>query len=356
MQPFGQTPDGQTARLFTLENARGFRADITDFGGAVVRLFAPDRHGRLDDVVLGFDSVEGYAAHRSFLGALVGRYGNRIAHGRFTLDGVTYALATNNTPAGIPCHLHGGRRGFDVVTWEATPENTPGGRALRLRYRSRDGEEGYPGNLEVEVVYTVTDDNALRIDYTATTDRATPVALTNHSYFNLAGDGSGEILGHALTLHASHYTPVNAGLIPTGEIATVADTPFDFRSPHTIGERIERSHEQLRHGSGYDHNFVIDGSSATGTSRLQPAATVFEPKSGRILEVLTTEPGLQFYSGNFLDGSFTGKNGHRYARRCGFCLETQHFPDSPNQPRFPSAILRPGQTLRSQTVFRFSAR
>jgi aldose 1-epimerase len=355
VQPFGQTPEGRTARLFTLQNSRGFRVDVTDYGGAVVRIIAPDREGQLGDVALGFDSVEGYVAHQSFLGALVGRCGNRIAHGRFTLDGVTYPLALNNTPGGIACHLHGGLRGFDRVMWEAEPQTTAAGPALRLRYRSRDGEEGYPGNLDVEVTYTVTADHALRIDYVATTDRATPVNLTNHSYFNLAGEGRGEVLGHALTLHAARYLPVNAGLIPLGELAPVADTPFDFRAPHTIGERIGRSHEQLRHGSGYDHTFVIDGWEQQA-ARLRPAATVFEPQSGRLLEVLTTEPGVQFYSGNFLDGSFVAKHGHRYARRTGFCLETQHFPDSVNQPAFPSVILRPGETYRSQTVYRFSAR
>jgi aldose 1-epimerase len=347
VQSFGRTPGGATARLFTLANDRGFRVDITDFGGAIVRVFAPDRAGRLDDVVLGFDSVAGYAEHTSYFGALIGRYGNRIAHGRFTLDGVNYSLAQNNRPGGIPCHLHGGVRGFDKVVWSAEPAATKDGPALRLRYRSRDGEEGYPGNLEVEVVYTVTADNALRIAYAAKADRATPVNLTNHSYFNLAGAGQPSVLEHRVTLAASHFTPVNAGMIPTGEIARVDGTPFDFRTPHAIGERIGRDDEQLRHGSGYDHNFVLDGKG------LRPAATVFEPASGRTLEVLTTEPGVQFYTGNFLDGSLIGKHGHRYARGSGLCLETQHFPDSPNQPQFPSTILRPGQMLQSQTIFRF---
>jgi aldose 1-epimerase len=350
VSPFGQTPRGETARLFTLKNARGFRVDITDLGGAVVRILAPDRAGRLDDVVLGFESAAGYAAHTSFFGALIGRCGNRIAGGRFTLDGVNYTLACNNQPGGMPCHLHGGTRGFDKVMWTAEPFAAPEGQALRLRYRSADGEEGYPGNLSVEVVYTVTAENALHLDYRAQTDRATPVNLTNHSYFNLGGAGSGEVSGHVLTLNATHYTPVNAGLIPTGEIAPVDDTPFDFRTPHTIGERIERPHEQLRHGAGYDHNFVLGGEG------LKLAVTVLEPGSGRVLEVLTTEPGVQFYSGNFLDGSSVGKNGQRYGRRTGFCLETQHFPDSPNQPAFPTVILRPGTELRSHTVYRFSAR
>jgi len=354
--PFGRTPDGRAATLFTLENTRGARAEITDFGGTLVRLVVPDRQGRLADVLLGCDSAEAYAAHTAYLGALIGRCGNRIAHGKFSLDGQAYTLVTNNAPGGISCHLHGGTRGFDKVLWRAEPFESADGPALRLSYHSADGEEGYPGNLDVTVVYTLAADHALRIDYTATTDRATPVNLTNHAYFNLAGENSGDVLGHVLALAASRYTPVNAGLIPTGELAPVAGTPFDFRAPHTIGERIALPNEQLRFGAGYDHNFVLDKPAAAATTQPSLAATVLEPKSGRVLEVLTTEPGVQFYSGNFLDGSFVGKNGFRYARRTGFCLETQHFPDSPNQPAFPSIILRPDTTLRSTTVFRFSVR
>lgn len=352
MQSFGKLPDGREARLYVLQHPSGFAAEITDFGGAIVRLLAPDRTGRLADVALGFDSVERYAADSPFFGALIGRVGNRIAGGRFTLDGRTYALATNNSPGGRPCHLHGGNLGFDKVLWSAEPATRDGLPALLLRYTSRDGEEGYPGQLDVEVTYALTADCALRIDYAATTDRATPVNLTNHCYFNLAGAGHGDVLGHELTLHARRYTPVDPGLIPVGELAPVAGTPFDFTAPHRIGARIGDTHDQLRYGAGYDHNWVLD--SADGTLAL--AATLHEPASGRILDVLTTEPGLQFYSGNFLTGQLTGKSGATYAHRGGLCLETQHFPDSVNQPAFPTTILRPGETYRSTTVYRFSAR
>jgi aldose 1-epimerase len=347
MNSYGLTPEGHPTRLFTLANAAGFRADISDYGGTVVRLFAPDRAGRLQDVVLGCDRV---TQGTPYLGCIVGRVGNRIAGGRFTLDGVSYSLAKNNAPAGRPCHLHGGIVGFDRRRWQATEVPSTDGARLSLTYRSPDGEEGYPGNLDVTVDYTVTADNALRIDYTAQTDRATPVSLTNHSYFNLAGEGAGSILDHLVEMPSTHYTPVDAGLIPTGHLAPVEGTPFDFRRPQRIGARIDADHEQIRFGSGYDHNFVISGPAGA----LNRAAIVVEPASGRRLEVLTTEPGMQFYTGNFLDGSFTGKNGHAYGRRHGFCLETQHFPDSPNQPQFPSVILRPGQVLRSTTIYRFS--
>lgn len=352
MTLFGHTTDGREAHLYTLQNAHGLRAEISDYGGVIVRLFVPDRRGQLSDVVLGFDRLEDYLARSPYFGCIVGRVGNRIGNGRFTLDGQTYTLALNNRPGGIPCHLHGGLRGFDKVVWNAEPFAHADGEGLRLRYQSRDGEEGYPGNLDVTVTCVLGGDNGLRIEYTATTDRATPVNLTNHTYFNLAGEGAPAVLGHALTLNASAYTPVGPGLIPTGVIAPVNDTPFDFRAPHTIGDRIDRAHEQLRFAGGYDHNFVLDAPAGS----LALAARVFEPQSGRILEVLTTEPGVQFYSGNFLSGAFAGKNGHVYQRRAGFCLETQHFPDSPNQPHFPSVILRPGQSMQSTTVFRFSAR
>lgn len=351
MKSFGKLPDGREARLFLLEHGP-LRVEISDYGGTIVRLFTPDRRGQSADVVLGFDRVEDYVAHSPYFGALIGRCGNRIAGGKFTLDGKVHALATNNSPGGIPCHLHGGNVGFDKVLWQPTPFERDGVPGLKLTYRSRDGEEGYPGNLDVTVTYALVSDRALRIDYEATTDAPTPVNLTNHSYFNLAGEGVDDILGHALTLNATGYTPVNAGLIPLGRIAPVAGTPFDFTAPHKIGERIELPNEQLRHAGGYDHNFVLDG--ADGSLRL--AASVLEPLSGRVLEVLTTEPGLQFYSGNFLAGAFAGKKGHVYPRRAGFCLETQHFPDAPNQPGFPSVILRPGQTYRSTTVYRFDAR
>jgi len=302
-------------------------------------------------VVLGFDSAEKYAAHSAYFGCTVGRFGNRIAAGRFQLDGRTYTLATNNVPAGQPCHLHGGPGGFHRQLWSAELTNRDSNPALRLNYLSRDGEEGYPGNLSVTVVYSLTAEQALRIDYEATSDQPTPLNLTNHGYFNLQGEGSGDILDHAMKLQAAHYTPVNSGLIPTGEIAPVAGTPFEFRTPRKIGAFIGTPHQQLDYGAGFDHNFVLDAGQPA-----QPAlaATVDEPKSGRRMEVLTTEPGVQFYSGNFLDGSLVGKSGRPYPRRSGFCLETQHFPDSPNQPGFPNTILRPGQIFRSTTVHRFS--
>jgi aldose 1-epimerase len=355
IKPFGTLPSGQEAQLHLLENAHGVRTEICDYGGTVVRCLVPDRQGRVADVVLGFDRVEDYVAHSPYFGCLVGRFGNRIAGGKFSLDGRTYSLATNNSPADIPCHLHGGIKGFDKVVWRAERTGTKDEPALRLRYRSADGEEGYPGNLDVTVTYTLTADNALRIDYVATTDRATPVNLTNHSYFNLAGENSGNILGHVLTVPAGRYVPVDPGLIPIGQLAPVAGTPLDFTEPHTVGERIEALHEQLRFAGGYDHCYELDRPQKP-TNQPHLAATVFEPQSGRMLEVLTTEPGVQFYSGNFLNGSFAGKNGHVYQRRAGLCLETEHFPDSPNQPAFPSTILRPGETYRSTTVYRFSVR
>lgn len=352
MKSFGQLPDGRQTHLFTLENASGFRAEISDLGGTVVNLFVPDRTGQLADVSLGFDNAAQYHAQAPFFGALIGRYGNRIAHGRFTLDGVTYSLATNNSPGGIPCSLHGGVVGFDKVIWEARPVMVGGNPALILSYTSRDGEEGYPGKLRVEVTYTVTPENELRLDYQATTTKATPVNLTNHTYFNLRGEGVGTILDHVVVMRASRTTPVNAGLIPTGAIIPVAGTPLDFTSPHAIGERIDAADEQLKFGGGYDHNWVLDHQDGA----LALAATVLEPGSGRFMEILTTEPGLQFYSGNFLDGTLTGKSGKAYPRRSGFCLETQHYPDSPNHPDFPSTILRPGETLRSTTIYRFSTK
>lgn len=352
MKSFGQLPDGRQTHLFTLENAGGFRADITDFGGIVVNLFAPDKHGALADVSLGFDNAAQYLAESPYFGALIGRYGNRIAQGKFTLDGATYSLATNNSPGGLPCSLHGGKVGFDKVLWQARPATVAGNPTLVLTYVSRDGEEGYPGTLSVEVTYTVTPANELRIDYKATTDKATPVNLTNHTYFNLRGESAGTILDHVLTLRASRTTPVNAGLIPTGEIVPVAGTPLDFTSPHAIGERIDAANAQLQIGGGYDHNWVLDSQDGS----LALAATVHEPTSGRFMEVLTTEPGVQFYSGNFLNGTLTGKSGKKYPKRGGLCLETQHYPDSPNHANFPSTILRPGATLRSTTIYRFSAK
>jgi aldose 1-epimerase len=352
VQSFGAMPDGRPVHLYTLENKSGLRAVISDYGATIVSLEVPDRTGQSADVVLGFRTLEEYRTKSPYFGCIVGRFGNRIANGKFSLDGKNYTLATNNSPAGIPCHLHGGVQGFDKVLWTAEPFSRDDLPALRLRYRSADSEEGYPGNLDVEVVYAVTGDNELCIEYLATTDKPTPVNLTNHSYFNLRGEGQGTILDHELTIHAARFTPVTAGLIPTGEVAPLAGTPLDFNEPHRIGERIGHDNEQLKFGIGYDHNYVIDGS----VGELRPAATVKDPASGRIMNVLTTEPGVQFYSGNFLNGSTIGKSGQPHVYRSGLALETQHYPDSVNQPNFPSTILRPGQTYRTKTVYRFSAK
>lgn len=352
VESFGAMSDGRAVHLHTLENESGLRAVISDYGATLVSLEVPDRTGQVADVVLGFRTLEEYRTKSPYFGCVVGRVGNRIANGRFSLDGQEYTLKTNNFPAGIPCHLHGGERGFDKVLWTAEAFSRDGLPALRLKYRSVDGEEGYPGNLDAEVVYAVTENNELRIEYTATADKPTPVNLTNHSYFNLRGEGHETILDHELTIHAARFTPVTAGLIPTGEYATVAGTPLDFNEPHLIGERIEADNEQLKFGIGYDHNYLIDGPAG----ELRPAATVRDPASGRIMNVLTTEPGMQFYSGNYLDGKTKGKSGQPHAYRSGLALETQHYPDSVNQPNFPSTILRPGQTYRTTTVYRFSAK
>ena len=349
---FGRLKDGREASLYSLVNANGMKADVTNYGAIIVRLFAPDRAGRMDDVVLGYNSVEEYIAATPYFGAIVGRYGNRIAKGRFTVDGQTYSLATNNNPGGMLCHLHGGKVGFDKVLWTAEAllvDNTPG---LKLRYLSKDGEEGYPGNLDITVHYWLGNDNAFKIEYLATTDKATPVNLTQHSYFNLKGEGRGDILDHVLTLKASRTTPVDAGLIPTGKFAPVAGTPFDFTTPHTVGERIKTEDEQMKFGGGYDHNWVLDNQ----IGKLALAASVFEPSSGRTMEVWTQEPGVQFYCGNFLDGSNVGKSGRPYQYRSGLCLETQHYPDSPNQPNFPSTVLRPGAKYQTSTVYKFFAK
>ena len=352
-KPFGRLPDGRETHLHTLQNRSGASAAITDFGGILVRLLVPDRTGKLDDVVLGFDSVDPYVDRSPFFGAIIGRFGNRIGGCRFTLDGRTYVMAGNNTPAGRPCTLHGGNLGFDKVLWQAKPFTEPAAAGLRLTYRSRDGEEGFPGNLDVTVEYRLTDTNELRIDYAATTDKATPVNLTNHSYFNLRGEGRGDILAHVATFRAARMTPVDSGLIPTGSLTPVAGTPFDFSAPHAIGSRIDAADEQLVFGGGYDHNYVVDPQPG---AKLAFAAEVHDPESGRVLTMLTEEPGFQFYTGNFLDGTLVGKGGRAYVRRGGFCLESQHFPDSPNQPEFPNTILRPGQRYTTATVYRFSTR
>jgi aldose 1-epimerase len=348
---FGKTADGQDVDIYTLTNRRGAEARIITYGGAVVSLKVPDRRGHLDDVVLGFDTIEEYQKQSFFIGALIGRYGNRIARGRFRLDGVEYQLATNNPPN----HLHGGVRGFDKVVWKARPvdpqDKRRGGAALELTYLSHDGEEGYPGNLSVRVVYTLTDRNELLIDYSATTDKDTVVNLTQHNYYNLAGAGSGDILKHQLTINASRFTPTDSTAIPTGELRDVRGTPFDFTRPMEVGARISADDEQIKFGNGYDHNFVLDGRAG----RLRKAAELYEPSTGRVMEVWTSEPGLQFYTGNYLDGT-RGKGGKPYARRSALCLETQHYPDSPNHPAFPSTVLRKGAEYRSATVYKFSAR
>jgi aldose 1-epimerase len=350
-EPFGTTDRGETVRLYTLKNAHGIELTVLDYGGIIVSLKAPDRTGKLDDIVLGHDSLAGYERASPYFGAIIGRYGNRIARGRFTLDGRTYTLATNNGPN----HLHGGVRGFDKVVWDVAPFEGADSVGLILRYTSRDGEEGYPGTLHATVTYTLTSRNELIFDYLAATDRATPVNLTQHSYFNLAGDGRGDILGHVVTLNADHFTPVDSTLIPTGEIKSVAGTPFDFRSPTPIGARIDADDVQLRYGRGYDHNFVLNKGGKGGTDGdMTLAGRVYEPTSGRVMEIYTTEPGLQFYSGNFLDGTLLGKKGVVYRHRYGFAMETQHFPDSPNKPGFPSTILAPGGEYRSRTIYTFS--
>ena len=347
-EPFGVMPDGDSVQAFTLTNAHGMEVKAITYGAIIQSLKVPDRNGTLGDVVLGFDDLAGYLGETPYFGALIGRYGNRIGGARFTLDGATYTLAANNGPN----HLHGGIKGFDKVVWDAEAVQTTDGAGVVFRRTSPAGEEGYPGALTVEVTYTLTDADELVFDYLATTDAPTPVNLTQHSYFNLAGDGSGDILGHLLTLAASRYTPVDAGLIPSGEMASVEGTPFDFRTAHAIGERIGAADEQIRLGGGYDHNFVLDREGAASGAPVL-AARVEEPTTGRFLEVHTTEPGVQFYSGNFLDGTLTGKNGAVYQHRYGFCLETQHFPDSPNKPEFPSTILRPGEEYRTRTVLKF---
>lgn len=349
---FGRLADGREARLFTLENGRGLVAEVTDFGGIIVRLLVPDRAGRAADVVLGVDSAGEFEAKAAGFNSVIGRYANRIAGGRFTLDGKTYQLETNSSSGGVPVHIHGGRQGFNRRLWTATTTVRDGLPAVRLSLTSPDGDQGYPGNLQVEVLYSVTADGALRLDYTATSDRPTPLNLTNHAYFNLKGEGEGDILDHELTLRAARYTPVTPALIPTGELAPVAGTPFDFTRPRRIGERIAADHPQMAIGRGYDHNFVLDHrGDAPGL-----AALVHEPASGRVLEVLTTEPGVQLFTANHFAGRLVGKSGRAYPRYGGFCLETQHYPDSPNQAAFPSTILRPGQTFRSTTLFRFSTR
>ena len=345
-EAFGKLSDGQDAALFTLKNTNGMVVQITNYGGIVTKITAPDKNGNWEDVVLGFDSLSTYEKGHPFFGALVGRYGNRIAKGKFTLDGQEYKLAINdgeNT-------LHGGKKGFDKVIWNAKEIQKDSTVALELTYKSVDGEEGYPGNLQVKVTYTLSNDNALTIDYEATTDKSTVVNLTNHSYFNLSGMKR-DILGHELTLNANKMVPVNTTLIPTGNLLDVAGTPFDFNTPKLLGKDINQvDDEQIKNGGGYDHTWVIN---RTDSGNML-FAKVKDPENGRVMEVYTTEPGVQLYTGNFLDGSLKGKNA-TFSKRFGFCLETQHFPDSPNQPQFPSTVLKPGETYRTTTQYKFSA-
>lgn len=347
VKPFGTLPDGGKAELYTLTNRNGSVARISNYGGTVTSLTMPDRNGRFSDIVLGFDTLSQYVKESPYFGCLVGRYGNRIAKGRFTLDGQQYQLATNN----IGNALHGGIKGFDKVLWQATLKVTAQGPSLTLTYISKDGEEGYPGNLKVTATYTLTNRNELKLVCRATTDKATVLNLTHHSYFNLAGQGNGTILDHVLTLDASRYTPVDKTLIPTGKVVTVKGTPFDFRKPTPIGARIDTKDEQLTFGGGYDHNFVADKLLPGTLTRI---ARVEDPTSGRVMEVLSTEPAVQFYSGNFLDGTLKGKGRKAYVHRGAFCLEPQHYPDSPNHRNFPSTVLRPGETYRNTIVYRFT--
>ena len=346
-ESYGKTTAGENVDLYTLRNSKGVEAKITNYGGILVSLKVPDRNGKFDDVVLGFNDLDSYLTKNDpYMGALIGRYGNRIAKGRFTLNGVEYKLAVNNGEN----HLHGGIKGFDKVVWTGHEMKMPAGPAVVLTYLSKDGEEGYPGNLNVRVVYTLTNNNELKIDYSATSDKDTVTNLTHHSYFNLAGEGNGDILNHVVTINANRFVPTDAGSIPTGELKSVAGTPFDFLKATAIGARINQDDEQLKFGNGYDHTWVINGRG------MRLAATAYEATSGRVMQVWTTEPGVQFYTGNFLNGTLTGKSGKIYARRTGFCFETQHYPDSPNQPSFPTTTLKKGATYKSTTIYKFSSK
>ncbi len=342
---FGKV-DGKDIFLYSLKNSRGMEVSIINYGATVVSIKVPDKKGHVADVALGYDNVDGYVTDKSYFGVTAGRYANRIAKGRFTLDGKTYQIPLNDGPNA----LHGGKIGFNKRIWEE--RDVPGENAVEMTYLSPDGEEGFPGNLKVKVTFTLTDNSELRLDYFATTDKDTVLNLTNHSYFNLDGQGNGDILGTEMTIHASRMTPVDSTLIPVGDLKSVKGTPFDFTTEHTIGERINQPDEQLKLGRGYDHNFVID--------REKPgmvlAVKAYDPRSGRVLEVLTDQPGVQFYTGNFLDGTVHGKGGKKYEYRTGFCLETQHFPDSPNHPNFPTTELKPGERFTSTTIYRFSAK
>ena len=347
-ESFGKLPDGTPVDVYTLTNKNGVEAKITNYGATLTSIKAPDRTGKMDDVVLGYDSIDGYLAKNPHLGAIAGRYANRIANGEFKLDGKTYTLAKNNGPN----HLHGGPNGFYKQIWTASDASGKDGQAVSFKYLSKDGEENYPGNLTAIVTYTLTDKNELKIDYQATTDKDTVLNLTNHAYFNLAGAGSGDVLGHELKINSKETTVVDKTLIPTGKMAPVAGTPFDFSKLTAIGARINDKNEQLEIGQGYDHNFVL----ATGGSLAAQAVEVYEPTTGRVMEVFTDQPGVQLYTANHLDGTIVGKAGKTYNKRGGFCLETQHYPDSPNKPNFPTTTLKPGEKFHSTTIFKFSAR
>lgn len=346
---FGETEDSQQADIYNLKNANGVEVRITNYGGIVVSLMVPDKNGTMGDIVLGFDDLQGYLGDDPYFGAIVGRYGNRIRNAQFTLDGTTYQLPVNNNDN----TLHGGTTGFNDRLWQTRQfSGDDGSVSLELTYWSPDGEMGFPGNLLTTVTYTLTNENALRIDYTALTDEKTVLNLTNHSYWNLAGQGSGDILDHELMINADHFTPVDKELIPNGKIQPVKGTPFDFTEAKAIGEDIDARNQQIQFGGGYDHNFVLNSEQG----ELSLAARVYEPESGRVMEVFTTEPGVQFYTGNFLDGSVVGKNGHTYQKRGAFCLETQHFPDSPNRDNFPSTVLEAGEKYSTTTIYKFSVR
>jgi len=344
---YGKMPDGREVKIFTLTNKNGLRARVTEYGAILVSMETPDKDGKMADLTHGYDTLDGWLTNTSYFGATVGRFGNRIADGKFTLDGVEYTLATNNDPGGIPCHLHGGIQGFDKVLWSGT---TVGDNSVALTYVSKDGEEGYPGTLTTKVTYTLTDDNELKWEAEATTDAPTILNIVHHSYWNLSGDPNTTINDHELMLAADHYLPTNIGLIPTGEIAPVADTPMDFTAATAIGARVDAEFEALEFGGGYDHAWVLRKDAG-----VRLAARLKDPKSGRVMEVSTDQPAIQFYGGNFLDGEAVGKNGVAYAFRTALCLETENFPDSPNQPDFPSPVLRPGETYRHVMIHKFSA-
>ncbi len=345
--PFGKLPDGRNVELYTMRNPNGMEVRITNYGGIITHLLVPDKKGNRDDVVLGFDSLPPYLGEHPYFGAIIGRYGNRIANGEFSIDGKSYSLVTNNGPN----HLHGGQNGFNKKLWKAAIKEGRDDMTLSLQYTSPDGEEGYPGKLQAQVEYTLNNKNELRISYSATTNAPTPINLTNHSYFNLTGDANNTILDHEMQIYANSFIPVNEFLIPTGEIAPLNDSPLDFRAAKKIGRDIGVEKSQMVYGKGFDHCFVFNKNNES--PEVQLVATVYEPNSGRAMEVWTTAPGMQFYSGNFLDGSLIGKNGVAYKHRSGFCLETQHFPDSPNQPNFPTTLLQPGETYQTTTIYRF---